>query len=124
MSDLSAWRDRQPVLVDDIASSGRTLIEAARQLPQQGFALPVVAVVHAIFAEDAYPQLAQLCSRIVSTDAVRHQSNAIALAPLIAQFLAASPEAEARLVRHRRPPEPLDDIDPLDADSFTVPSTS
>jgi len=28
--DLSAWKGRQPVLVDDIASSGRTLIEAAR----------------------------------------------------------------------------------------------
>lgn len=103
---------------------GRTLIEAARQLPQQGFALPVVAVVHAIFAEDAYPQLAQLCSRIVSTDAVRHQSNAIALAPLIAQALATDTEAATSLVRHRRPPEPLDDIDPTTgADSFTATST-
>lgn len=123
VSDLSAWHGRQPVLVDDIASSGRTLVEAARQLPQQGFVKPIVAVVHAIFAEDAYQQLTPLCSRIVSTDAVRHESNAIALAPLIAQALAADTEAATSLVRHRRPPEPLDDIDPTGADSFTATST-
>ncbi len=124
LSDLSAWRGRQAVLVDDIASSGRTLIEAARQLPQQGFARPVVAVVHAIFAGVAYQQLAPLCGRIVSTDAVRHESNAIALAPLIAQALATDTEAATSLVRHRRPPEPLDDIDPTTgADSFTATST-
>lgn len=118
LSDLSAWRGRQPVLVDDIASSGHTLIEAARQLPQQSFAPPVVAVVHAIFAEDAYQQLTPLCSRIVSTDAVRHESNAIALAPLIARALAAEGEGPRDLVRHRRPPEPLDKIDQAGVDSF------
>ncbi|MCO3020372.1 ribose-phosphate pyrophosphokinase [Pseudomonas aeruginosa] len=118
LSDLSAWRGRQPVLVDDIASSGRTLIEAARQLPQQRFEPPAVAVVHAIFAEDAYQQLAPLCSRIVSTDSVRHESNAIALAPLIAQALAANGGGLMDLVRHRRPPEPLDEIDRAGVDSF------
>lgn len=104
LSDLSAWRGRQPVLVDDIASSGHTLIEAARLLAQQGFAPPVVAVVHAIFAEDAYQQLTPLCSRIVSTDAVRHDSNAIALAPLIALALVTEGDGLTDLMRHRRPP--------------------
>ena len=84
----------------------------------------MVAVVHAIFAGVAYQQLAPLCGRIVSTDAVRHESNAIALAPLIAQALATDTEAATSLVRHRRPPEPLDDIDPTTgADSFTATST-
>src|SRR3546814_748198 len=41
--DLGAWRGRQPVLADDIASSGRTLIEAARKVALQGFAKPVCA---------------------------------------------------------------------------------
>ena len=118
VSDLSAWHGRQPVLVDDIASSGRTLVEAARQLPQQGFVKPIVAVVHAIFAEDAYQQLTPLCSRIVSTDAVRHESNAIALAPLIALALAADKEGATNLVRHRRSPEPLDEVDRASIDSF------
>lgn len=107
LPDLSRWRDRQPVLVDDIISSGNTMIEAARQLPAQGFARPVVAVVHGIFAEDSYERLAPLCGRIVSTDSVVHESNAISLAPLIAAGIASGAGVVRNQVRLRRAPEPL-----------------
>lgn len=107
LPDLSRWRDRQPVLVDDIISSGNTMIEAARQLPSQGFARPVVAVVHGIFAEDSYERLAPLCGRIVSTDSVVHESNAISLAPLIAAGIASGAGVVRNQVRLRRAPEPL-----------------
>lgn len=93
LPDLSPWHGHQPVLVDDIASSGHTLIEAARQLPLRHFARPVAAVVHGIFAGDAYQRLATLCARIVSTDSVTHESNAIGLAPLIARALASGADA-------------------------------
>lgn len=117
LPDLSRLSGLQPVLVDDIASSGNTLIEAARQLPLQGFSRPDVAVVHGIFAGDSYARLAPLCGRIVSTDSVGHASNAIGLARLIADALAAdSPDPE--LIRHRRPPEPLDDVERAGIDSF------
>ena len=118
LPDLSAWSGLQPVLVDDIASSGHTLIEAARQLPQQGFAPPDVAVVHGIFAGDSFERLKPLCRRIVSSDAVSHASNVIALAPLIAPSLAATAESVSALIRHRRPPEPLDDVERAGIDSF------
>lgn len=85
--DLSAWKGRQPVLVDDIASSGRTLVKAAALLPSLGFPPPVCVVVHAIFAEDAYQDLAAVTARVVSTDAVAHRTNAIGLAPLVAAHL-------------------------------------
>lgn len=90
---LERWQGCQPVLVDDIASSGRTLAVAARSLAQCGYPRPVVAVVHALFAGDALDTLSPLCSRIVSTDAVPHPTNAIALAPLVAGALK---EAEGR----------------------------
>lgn len=106
LPDLTEWRGRQPVLVDDIASSGHTLIEAARKLPLQGFGLPIAAVVHGIFAEDSYQRLAPLCQRIVSADSVEHPSNAITLAPLIASALAAGGTDAPYPVRNRRPPEP------------------
>ncbi|MBA4208227.1 MAG: phosphoribosylpyrophosphate synthetase [Parvibaculum sp.] len=118
LPDLSEWRGRQPVLADDIASSGHTLIEAARQLPLQGFARPVVAVVHGIFAEDSFQRLAALCVRIVSSDSVPHESNAVALAGLIASAIASSAAADGDLVRHRRPPEPLDEVEQAGFDSF------
>ncbi len=87
LPDVAAWRDRQPVLVDDIASSGHTLMQAARLLMQQGLPKPVCAVVHALFAGNAYAELQALSSRIVSCDTVRHPSNAIAVAPLLATAL-------------------------------------
>ncbi|MCZ4348001.1 ribose-phosphate pyrophosphokinase [Devosia neptuniae] len=118
LPDLSEWRGRQPVLADDIASSGNTLIEAAGQLPLQGFARPVVAVVHAIFAEDSYQRLAALCDRIVSTDSVPHQSNAVTLAPLIGNVISSAASVDGDLVRHRRPPEPLDEVERAGHDSF------
>lgn len=118
LPDLSEWRGRQPVLADDIASSGHTLIEAARQLPLQGFARPVVAVVHGIFAEDSFQRLAPLCDRIVSSDSVPHESNAVELAPMIAEAIASAAGGDSALVRHRRPPEPLDEVEQAGFDSF------
>lgn len=85
--DLSAWRSHTPVLVDDIASSGRTLIATAHQLAAQGLRQPECVVVHALFAEDAWPLLEPLFARIVSTDAVPHSSNCIPLAPLVGEAL-------------------------------------
>lgn len=86
--DLSAWTGHQPVLVDDIASSGRTLVKAASLLPLLGFPPPVCVVVHPIFADASFRDLAAVTSRVVSTDAIEHPSNAIPLAPLIAAHLA------------------------------------
>jgi len=85
--DLDRWQGRQAVLVDDIASSGRTLIESCRGLRARGFAAPVCVVVHPLFADDAYSQLTSVASRIVSTDTVAHPSNAISVAPLLAEAL-------------------------------------
>jgi ribose-phosphate pyrophosphokinase len=87
LPDLSVWAGRQPVLVDDIASSGRTLIEAAKKLGQAGFAPPVCAVVHPLFAEDAFEALRAVSADIISTDCVPHPSNRVSLAPLIAETL-------------------------------------
>lgn len=83
--DLTRWRDRTPVLVDDIASSGRTLVAAAAKLA--GMKPPQCVVVHALFAEDAWTRVSACFERVVSTDAVPHCSNRIELAPLLADAL-------------------------------------
>lgn len=92
LPDLSGHAACTPVLVDDIASSGRTLIAAAELLAKLGMARPICAVVQALFAGDAYPQLQAVVARVVSCDSVPHPSNAIPLAPLVAAALAALPE--------------------------------
>ncbi len=87
MGDLSRWQDKTPVLIDDIASSGRTMIEAAGQLAQQGLAKPVCVVVHGLFAGDAYEKLSAVADNVVSTDCVPHISNAISVAGLLAEAI-------------------------------------
>ncbi len=118
LPDLSQWAGLQPVLVDDIASSGTTLIEAARKLPLQGFSRPDVAVVHGIFASDSYARLTPLCGRIASSDSVSHPTNAIALSQMIADAIAAADAPDTELIRHRRPPEFVDEVTQAGIDSF------
>ena len=65
----------------------RTLAEAARGLAAQGLPRPECVVVHALFADGAFEELAPLFARISSTDSVPHPSNRIALAPLLADAL-------------------------------------
>jgi ribose-phosphate pyrophosphokinase len=85
--DLSAFAGRQPVLIDDIAASGRTLAAAARELAARGFPAPICVVVHAVFGGDAYAEVARVAARVVSTDAVPHETNRIPLAALVAAAL-------------------------------------
>lgn len=82
LPDLTPHRGRQPVLIDDIAASGRTLMAAADALKRQGFTAPVCVVVHAVFGEDALARLQAVSDRIISTDSIEHPTNAIALAEL------------------------------------------
>ncbi len=85
--DLSRWAGHTPVLVDDIVSSARTMIEASRHLIAAGFPRPVCVAVHALFAEDAFPALAKVADRIATTTTVRHETNAIDVAPLFGSSL-------------------------------------
>lgn len=85
--DLAAWHGRQPVLIDDIVSSGRTMIETAEGLIAKGLDKPVCVAVHALFAEDAYQRLSDLARSVVSTNTVSHPSNGISVAPLLIEAL-------------------------------------
>ena len=80
---LENWTGHQPVLVDDIASSGRTMIEAAQHFETAGFPKPVCVVVHPLFADDAYTALQSVSSRVVSTNAISHSSSDISITHLL-----------------------------------------
>jgi ribose-phosphate pyrophosphokinase len=79
---------RVVVLLDDIASSGHTLAAAAQGLLARGAVSVDVAVTHALFAHDALAVVhAAGVRHIWSTDAVLHDTNAVPLAPLLADAL-------------------------------------
>ncbi|MDE2418848.1 MAG: ribose-phosphate diphosphokinase [Burkholderiales bacterium] len=79
---------RSVVLLDDVASSGHTLAEAARLLLAAGAASVDVAVTHALFADNAV-QLIQTAGvgKVWSTDCIPHTTNAVSMAAAIADAL-------------------------------------
>ena len=77
---------RPVVLVDDIASSGATLARAAELLLSKGAKSVDVAVTHALFSDGALDLIKRAgVDHVWSTDCVIHPSNAVSVAPLIAQ---------------------------------------
>ena len=83
--EVDRWRSYTPVLVDDIVSTARTMIETVGHLRRSGLAAPVCVAVHAVFAQRAFEDLrAAGAADIVSCDTIEHPSNRIALAPAIA----------------------------------------
>lgn len=86
--NIEHWRQHQPVLIDDIISSGRTMEVAVKQLLAHGVPPPTIVGVHAVFAEDAYSRLlAAGAGRIVSTNTIPHASNEIDLSIAVAHSL-------------------------------------
>jgi len=82
--DMSAWRERQPLLVDDIISSAATMIEAARLLETAGMRRPICVGIHGIFAADSYGLLKVAAAHVATANTVAHESNEIDLSALIA----------------------------------------
>jgi ribose-phosphate pyrophosphokinase len=79
---------RAVVLLDDVASTGRTLVAAARGALARGAATVDVAVTHALFVDDALVQVRAAGVRHVwSSDSVPHATNAVSIVPLLAAAL-------------------------------------
>ncbi len=84
--EVERHRDRTPVLVDDIVSTARTMIETVGHLKRAGLAPPVCIGVHAVFAGTAHADLAAAgAARIVTCNTIAHESNAIDVADLVAE---------------------------------------
>jgi ribose-phosphate pyrophosphokinase len=90
LPEAAAAAGRTPVLVDDIVSSGRTILETLGHLARLQLPPPVLVAIHPLFAGDAYARLqAAGLARIVSTDTIAHASNTIPIGPAIAKAASA-----------------------------------
>ena len=84
--ESDALRHGTPVVLDDIASSGSTMIRAMEHLVAAGTRPPVCAIIHAVFAGSAFDEiLAAGASKIVTTDTIPHPSNAVSVAGPLAK---------------------------------------
>lgn len=81
-------RGGTPVILDDIASSGRTMAQAITRLLEAGTRAPVCIVIHAVFAGEAQADMrAAGAARLVTTNSIPHPSNAISLAGALAEAM-------------------------------------
>ena len=87
--DVERWPDHTPVLIDDIISTARTMIETVRHLGSAGLVAPVCVGVHAVFAAGAYDELrAAGAATVVTCNSIPHVSNAIDLSVDLARAVA------------------------------------
>jgi len=91
LPDLTLASGRRLILVDDIVSTGHTLLEAAGQLARAGFQTQACLAVHGLFAEGSYARLKSAFQAVVTTDSIVHASNGMSVVPLLAQVLAERP---------------------------------
>ena len=79
---------RDVVIVDDIISTGGTIIEAARILKKQGSRRLYAACTHPVFAGKALKKvLAAGVRKVVATDTIEHRTSVVSVAPVIAEAL-------------------------------------
>ena len=82
------FRERTPVLFDDIISSGATMIGAAKILEAQGWPAPYCIAVHALFDATTATHLTAVARAVLTTDTVTNSFSHFRVAPLIAAQIA------------------------------------
>jgi ribose-phosphate pyrophosphokinase len=86
LRDELVGETRSPVLVDDIVSTGRTLVSAAAALRSTGLRNPIAVGVHALIDADGQAAVrAAGIPLLVSCDTVEHPTNYITLVPGLAR---------------------------------------
>lgn len=84
--DVERHRHRTPVLIDDIISTARTMIETVVHLKRAGLRPPVCIGVHAVFAGTAHADLIEAgAARIVTCNTITHETNGIDLSAAVAE---------------------------------------
>ncbi len=85
---VEKYRNHTPVLVDDIISTARTMIETVKQLKNLEMKTPVCIGVHAVFAANAYQDLLKAeVERVVTCNTIPHITNGIDISDLFVDFL-------------------------------------
>ena len=85
MPQIQDYLDHTPVLLDDIISSGRTLVAATEHLHDLGAPAPVCVAVHGLMAGDAYEVIEKAgVQRVVCSNTLRGKCNVIDVSQAIA----------------------------------------
>ena len=75
------------VIIDDVISTGGTIVEAAKLLKRQHVGAIVAACTHGLFLRDAFERIKAVCDGLFSTDTLDNPAEKASVAPDIAQIL-------------------------------------
>ena len=79
---------RTPVFVDDIISSGRTMLKALQLLSPNPDASPICLAVHGVFADQADTLLTRAGAKVVTSNTISHPSNEVDVTVVLAEAAA------------------------------------
>jgi ribose-phosphate pyrophosphokinase len=82
-----AIEGKQVVIVDDVISTGGTIVEAARLLKKRNVAGISAACTHGLFLRDAFERIKAVADEVYSTDTLGNPAEKASVAPDIAQIL-------------------------------------
>ena len=84
--DVEKYKNATPILVDDIISTARTMIETVQHLKKAGMKPPICVGIHAVFSGNAYQDLLDSgVEKIVTCNTIPHPSNGIDLSDIMAK---------------------------------------
>jgi ribose-phosphate pyrophosphokinase len=74
-------------LIDDVISTGGTIVEAAKLLKKKGAVGISAACTHGLFLKDAFERIKAVVGDVYSTDTLGNPAEKASVAPDIAQIL-------------------------------------
>lgn len=86
--NIERYSQATPILVDDIISTGMTMMETVKHLRALNMKPPVCIGIHGVFADNAYQNLLALgVEKIVTCNTIEHVSNGIDMSNEIIRLL-------------------------------------
>ena len=85
---IEKYQNHSPVLIDDIISTAKTMIETVKHLKNLKTKAPICIAIHAVFSGDAFAELQKSgAEKIFSCNTIVHPSNTIDIAPLLVEAI-------------------------------------
>ena len=84
LPDLARFQGYTAIIIDDVISSGQTILKCIEALKKQGIDSIQCAAVHGIFANDIDQVLLQSgLKQLITTNTIPHDSNRVEIADLL-----------------------------------------
>lgn len=85
--NLDAFVGLEPIIIDDVVSTGQTMIEIVHYLQKNHFSKVTCLAVHALFVSSAYENLKSQGTTVVTCNTRLHPSNQIDMSDVIVESI-------------------------------------